>query len=243
MKKGIIDENEIKIKIQEHKDKTNVYKNLSKEKYNSMMSNRKNTYDTKTDEQKKIINKSRGLTKDEYIKKYGKEEYNKLFERKRFPKEKYIKKYGEKKYIRKINKLKKVLQKRKFIKYSKISFELFKELEILINDVCLYGKKEKIINFYKNDEYFCYYVDFFYNNKIIEFYGDYYHGNPKMFKEGTIVASRYKKNKIENIWKYDEQRINNIKELGYDILIIWEQDYKRNKKEIKNKCLKWIKNL
>lgn len=29
----------------------------------------------------------------------------------------------------------------------------------------------------------------------------------------------------------------------YDVLIIWESDYKNNKNEIKNKCIKWIKNL
>lgn len=99
-------------------------------------------------------------------------------------------------------------------------------------------------NYYDdNNKYFCFYVDFMYNNKIIEFYGDYFHANPNLYKSDKIIGSKYKYYSAEEIWKRDFDRINLIKEKGFDILIIWEYDYKKNKEEIINKCIRWIKNL
>lgn len=95
--------------------------------------------------------------------------------------------------------------------YSKISMELFVEIEKNINEKCYFGKDEKIVQFYNDDgKYFCFYVDFVCKNKIIEFYGDYFHGNPKLYKSDKIVGSKYKHYKVEDIWKRDSERVNLI---------------------------------
>lgn len=40
--------------------------------------------------------------------------------------------------------------------------ELFSEVSKYISDDCYFGSKEKIIQFYdENNKYFCFYVDFF----------------------------------------------------------------------------------
>ena len=128
--------------------------------------------------------------------------------------------------------------------YSKISMELFVEIEKNINEKCYFGKDEKIVQFYNDDgKYFCFYVDFVCKNKIIEFYGDYFHGNPKLYKSDKIVGSKYKHYKVEDIWKRDSERVNLIEKKGFEILVIWENDYKKDKEKIKNKCIEWIKNL
>jgi G:T-mismatch repair DNA endonuclease (very short patch repair protein) len=131
---------------------------------------------------------------------------------------------------------------RGFNKISKISNALFQNIEKEINEKCYYGKEEQTIQFYEGEKYSCFYVDFKINNKIIEFYGDYWHGNPILYKYDDIVGGIYKHSKVEDIWKRDKERIEKIKGNGYDILIIWEYDYKKNKEDIKNKCIKWIKN-
>lgn len=104
-------------------------------------------------------------------------------------------------------------------------------------------KKEQTIQFYKENKYSCFFVDFKIGNKIIEFYGDYWHGNPILYEPDDIVGSKYKHSKVKDIWEKDKNRIESIIKNGYDILIIWEDEYKKNKEETKNKCIKWIKNL
>ena len=184
------------------------------------------------------LNKKRGLTKEQFIIKHGIDEYDKNIEAKRIgcSKEGLINKFGIDKYTERINNIKNALRKSGFNKYSKISSELFIEIENNINEKCYYGKEEKIIQFYDdNGKYFCFYVDFSCNNKIIEFYGDYFHGNPDLYKLDKIIGSKYKHFTAEEIWKRDRERIQLIKDRGYDILIIWENEYKKNKEEIKNK--------
>ena len=70
-----------------------------------------------------------------------------------------------------------------------------------------------------------------------------YYGNPELYKSDKIIGSKYKHFTAGEIWKRDYKRIQLIKDKGYDVLIVWENEYKNNKEEIKNKCIKWIKNL
>ena len=37
------------------------------------------------------------------------------------------------------------------------------------------------------------------------------------------------------IWKIDQERLDSLQKMGYDILVIWESDYKENKEKIINK--------
>ena len=191
------------------------------------------------------LNKKRGLSKEKFIEKHGQEMFNKSVELKKFgsSKEGLIENYGLDFYNKRINKTKVVLKNRGFNKYSKISLELFLEIEKNIDLDCFYGKNEKIIQFYADEKYFCFYADFMCENKIIEFYGDYFHGNPEVYNKDKIIGSKYKHFSAEDAWKKDSDRINLIKNQGYDILIIWENDYKKDKEKIKNKCVEWIKNL
>lgn len=69
-------------------------------------------------------------------------------------------------------------------------------------------------------------VDIF-NSKtkeVIECYGDYWHCNPIKFSE-NYFHKRIKKTANE-IWNNDKNRIQLLKSLGYNIKIIWENDWK-----------------
>lgn len=91
-----------------------------------------------------------------------------------------------------------------------------------------------------------YFLDFSYvdsNVKLaIEFNGDYWHCNPKLtapdtkvsfFKDGTGTAS--------DVWKFDDQRRNVIKNHGFKLLTVWEYDYVHNPDETVNRCLNFIR--
>jgi len=75
-------------------------------------------------------------------------------------------------------------------------------------------------------------------NKVIEFNGDYWHCNPNKYVN-TFVHPH--KNMIaEDIWKFDEIKNNFIKNKGYEILVIWESEYKNNKENILNNCKNFL---
>ena len=69
------------------------------------------------------------------------------------------------------------------------------------------------------------------NNTIYEFHGDYWHGNPKVFNLddfNEITKCTYK-----DLYDNTLIRENKIKELGYNLVVIWENDWKKI-----NKCVK-----
>ena len=75
-------------------------------------------------------------------------------------------------------------------------------------------------------------------NKIIEFNGDYWHCNPMKYKSNFF--NKRKQMFAKDIWSYDEMRINRVKEIGFDVLVVWESDYKKNKEETVQKCIDFL---
>ena len=69
------------------------------------------------------------------------------------------------------------------------------------------------------------------NNTIYEFHGDYWHGNPKKFNPDDI--NEITKKTFKDLYDETLIRENKIKELGYNLVVIWENDWKKI-----NKCIK-----
>jgi hypothetical protein len=80
------------------------------------------------------------------------------------------------------------------------------------------------------------------NNKIIEYNGDMYHANPKKYKK-TDTPHPYRKNITSlEIWKSDKNKLITAKNNGYDVLVIWDSEYRwGNKEKVVKKCLKFLK--
>lgn len=74
--------------------------------------------------------------------------------------------------------------------------------------------------------------------KIIEYNGDFWHANPNIYSE-NFVNKRNKKT-AKNIWEQDSIKLNIAKSHGYEVMVIWEQEYNLNKKEIINKCKEFL---
>jgi G:T-mismatch repair DNA endonuclease (very short patch repair protein) len=110
---------------------------------------------------------------------------------------------------------------------SKKSIELFEQI-----GKGHYGSNEKTVRG-KNKVHR---VDFLYKKKIIEFYGDYWHGNPKIYSEDCFI----RKKKITEVWEHDRKKIQDLKDNGYDVMIIWEMDFKNNPEEVLKKCKDFI---
>lgn len=171
-----------------------------------------------------------------------------LAERQRtFSLEKCIEKYGEvegrKKYLERQTKWKSSLQKSfnhsgSPYTQSNISLKMISDLcnKLKINvpkdELCLINNNST--NKVKNH----YFYDFVYKNKIIEFNGDYWHCNPK-----TWTPDKYNKSlhmTAQEVWAKDLDKKICAESYGYEVLTVWDSDYKETPDNVINKCIDFI---
>lgn len=128
---------------------------------------------------------------------------------------------------------------------SKVSQELFFELNKQIKgDEVYFDKLNNEISVVTNFGS-CYFLDFYDKTKniVIEFNGDYWHANPKIYKENDIIYQHGQENIAKDIWGYDEKRKQEICEKlnNPTYIVVWENDYKKDKEGTINKLLKYFK--
>lgn len=110
------------------------------------------------------------------------------------------------------------------------------------NEIKIYKKIKRKYNLTRHSEtvrpYIC---DIFIPelNLIIEYYGDYWHCNP--IKYSPDYYHKIKKRTAQEIWDYDKNKIDLIKENGYNLEIVWEKDYNQNPKIINQIIKKYVK--
>lgn len=76
-------------------------------------------------------------------------------------------------------------------------------------------------------------------NLIIEYFGDYWHCNPKKYDENYF--NQKKGLHAKEIWDYDNNKIDLIKNYGYNLEVIWESDFKNDNKLINQIIEKYVK--
>jgi len=199
-------------------------------------------------------NKSRSVTLDNMIKKYGKE--NGLLKWKKYvnrqiltkSKEYFVSLYGIDKWIE-LNKQKTLnldnfirkygkkegsvrfrdyLDKRICLPASKSSQEYFKKIDKLLNNkytLYYFDKNGKEYSkMLSNGRYV--YLDFYIRelNLNIEFNGDIFHANPKIFKEDDKPNFLIDLTSKE-IWDKDKEKLDLLKkDHGIDTIIVWEKE-------------------
>jgi G:T-mismatch repair DNA endonuclease (very short patch repair protein) len=81
-----------------------------------------------------------------------------------------------------------------------------------------------------------YNVDVLIDNKIIvEFFGDLWHMNPIKWKE-TDTNPVTKKN-AKYIWSHDAKKLKMLTSLGYNVITIWEYDWKNSRQECEKRII------
>lgn len=169
-----------------------------------------------------------------------------------FSKQICVEKYGEeeglKRFTRRQNKWSKTLTENGNMKmgYSKVSQELFYNLIENYN----VDDRSRVYFATHNGEFklnkngggiWLYDFADLNNNKIIEYNGDDYHGNPKKYLAEDYPHPFRKGLTAKEIWDKDSEKINIAKENGFEVLTIWDSEYRwGNKIEILNKCLEFL---
>ena len=107
-------------------------------------------------------------------------------------------------------------------------------------DYVFYGSKNREYSIRKNNVNYIYDFTDLEKRKIIEFQGDIYHGNPEFFKENDYPNPYHKNKTAKNLRDYDKLKKEVAKEENFDVLTIWENDYRKNKKEVLENCIKFL---
>lgn len=87
------------------------------------------------------------------------------------------------------------------------------------------------------------YPDFIHEDRIIEFYGDRWHANPRNYSETDFIPSISKNRepaKVQDIWERDKVRIEQLEELGYQTMIVWEYDYRTSPERMVQECKEFL---
>jgi hypothetical protein len=106
---------------------------------------------------------------------------------------------------------------------SKLEINFFNELsKLLILDLDKGRTCKLVIN---NNIYFCDYVDMS-KNKIIEINGTFWHMKPSLYQSTDV--NKVSKKTASEIWENDKQRMSNLESNGFKVLVIWEDDIRKN---------------
>ena len=70
---------------------------------------------------------------------------------------------------------------------------------------------------------------------IVEINGDYVHANPKLYEAKFNVRLRGQSFLAEEKWAADAKRSENLRRMGYTVIVVWESDdIEMKRQEIKN---------
>jgi len=72
---------------------------------------------------------------------------------------------------------------------------------------------------------------------IIEVHGDFFHGNPCYYKPEDLVPLPGGQIAAKEIWAKDRKKIDYAKELGYNVVVVWEKDINNNISKCKEQIL------
>ena len=160
--------------------------------------------------------------------------------------EKYGPEEGLVKFIERQIKWQKTLYKNGKLKsgYSEVSQELFfkliEDVEINASNYFIFAKKggEFVLN--DNNGFYRYDFTDLKNKRIIEYNGDDYHGNPNKYKANDYPNPFRKDLTAKDIWNKDNQKTLIANNNGFEVFVVWDSEYKQNKKEIIDKCKEFL---
>ena len=173
----------------------------------------------------------------------GKRKYYDVCYEKAVTLSKFIKKYGESDGK---SRYEKMMHRRDGVGYSVISQNLFTEIDNKLGELSI-NSKWASKNFEAELEITIDGIkkiakpDYILGNKIIEFNGDYWHASPKFYKSTDFISYPNEKILASEVWLRDAKRLNAMKELGYEIFIVWENEFSNNPIEKINECIAFLK--
>ena len=76
-------------------------------------------------------------------------------------------------------------------------------------------------------------------NRIIEVNGTYHHADPRKYHDDALITLHNKKIKAIDVRNDEKTLLDKIRKLGYEILVVWELDLKKDLDKTTKKILKF----
>lgn len=178
----------------------------------------------------KLKERQTTFTLDKCIEKYGQEEGTTIFKERQSKWQKSLLENGNMK-----------------LGYSKVSQDLFYQLLELYDiqsrtSVYFATKNQEYFISIKGGEFYSYDFTDKEKKKIIEYNGDQYHANPLLYTENDEPNPFRKGNmfKSSEIWKRDQRKIEVANQNGFEVLTIWDSEFKKNSKEVIQRCREFL---
>lgn len=186
-----------------------------------------------------------GSSEQYFIDMYGKEEGMKKWldvnNRKRNSLENYTLKYGAEKAAVKYQEY--CNKRGKSMFFSRVSQELFAAIAPKNTTKIYYATNSNgeycVFDPAANGVKFFDYVDTV-RKKCIEFNGDCFHANPKFYTESCRPNFFNRDLTAAMIWEEDSRKQNLIIERGFDILVVWENDYTQDPAAVTKQCKEFL---
>lgn len=182
-----------------------------------------------------------GNTLENFVRKYGEDKgfikYKEKNSKCSHTLENMIRRYGEEDGLtRYIIHKKNLYFLNKKIGSSKIAENLFdiiykKLINYKENIFYIKENREYFLNDKENKKFYLYDFTFIKDNIkfIIEFNGDFWHANPDIYNENFFHT--VKRMSAKEMWQDDKKKIDFAKKKDFNVLIIWEKDYRNNKEK------------
>lgn len=109
------------------------------------------------------------------------------------------------------------------LRYDDKRSKLERELEIKCREIGKLKTNERVATFN---------VDIVFSDKslLIEFFGDFWHMNPSLYQSTAI--NKIKNKTAQEIWDRDARKLDKLRSLGFEVIVVWEQDWRFKKEEI-----------
>lgn len=75
--------------------------------------------------------------------------------------------------------------------------------------------------------------------RIIEYHGNFWHMNPTLYEADYIHPVT--KQRAGDKWQFDKIKLEEAIKHGYEVMIVWEEDFKHDKQQIFELCLAFMK--
>jgi len=124
--------------------------------------------------------------------------------------------------IKSINAIKNNLHEKGYNSQTNRLSNIHKKLINLLQELNI---KEKFKTEYKLSSYYFDEASEYYS-LIIEVNGDYFHANPNKYKADDYIRGKWASYYAKDKWAYDEKRKTLAIQNGFDILTVWESDFK-----------------
>jgi very-short-patch-repair endonuclease len=125
---------------------------------------------------------------------------------------------------------------------SKIANDFLYELRELIDfsGTFLFDSEEKYIYCIDSQRSFKYDFTYSEKRKIIEINGEFWHASPLRFKDVNEINAVSGKT-VKEIRDFDLKKIELAEKYGYEVIIVWENEIRKNRQETIEKCLNFLK--